>query len=325
MTTTKTEWIFTDRNNRNLLYKRKSEVLLVYAFVIALIIVAAISTEVFLKPRNLRNLFSSNIGLLLVTFGQLFIISLGGVDLSVGSVISIVNVLTVSIINDNPVTWIIAAIIGILVGAGIGFINGLLVVKGHMQAIIATLATQTVFSGVALFIMDSPRGKLPSNLCKFITKGWNHIFPLLIVVLITIVMWLLMNRTRFGRSILAIGGNEQAAESSGISVSKIKIMTFMASSILIAIAALYISAFATSGNPLIGEQYTQRSITTAVVGGTFLTGGKCSVVGCLAAVLIMGIINNLLNLLGISAYYQYVIQGVILIAALSISAARTNK
>lgn len=325
MNKTKSSLLLADGHNRRLLYKRKSDVLLVYAFVILMIIVAVSTSGTFLKIRNVRNLFSSNVGLLIVTFAQLFIVSFGGVDLSVGSIISVVNVLTVSIITDNPASWLLAGAAGIAVGACVGLINGLLVVKGNMQAIIATLATSTIFSGVALLIMDTPGGNVPTVLSKFITKGWNYVVPLLIVLAVTLVVWFTINRTRFGRSVLAVGGNEQAAESSGISVGKIKILAFVASGILSAVAALYITAFATSGNPLVGDTYTQRSITTVVVGGASLAGGKSSVLGCIAAVLIMGIINNLLNLLGISAYYQYVLQGVILIIALSISAIRSGK
>jgi len=325
MEKTRKPWLFADRHNRSLLYRRKSEVLLVYAFVIVMIIVAALSSDLFLVTRNLRNLLNSNVGLLIVTFGQLFVITLGGIDLSVGAVISVVNVTTVTLITDDPATWALAGVAGVVCGAVIGLINGLLVVKGNMQAIIATLATQTVFFGVALFIMDTPSGSLPSELSKFITKGWNYTVPVLIAIVITIVVWFLMNRTRFGRSVFAVGGNEQAAESSGISVVKTKMLAFMTSGILAAIAALYITAYATSGNPLIGESYVQRSITTVVVGGASLAGGKSSVMGCIAAVLILGIINNLLNLLGISSYYQYVLQGVILIGALAISASRSRK
>lgn len=134
-----------------------------------------------------------------------------------------------------------------------------------------------------------------------------------------------MFRTNFGRAIFAVGGSEQAAECSGIRVGRTKIMAFAVSGLISAVAALYISFYSTSGNPLIGESYTQRSITTAVVAGATLVGGKSSVIGCFAAVGIMGIINNLLNLMHVSSYYQFVIQGVILILALAFSAIRSRK
>lgn len=311
--------------NLKLLIRRKTDVLMVYGFLLAMILVGAFSTDVFMKQRNLLKLFEANIGLLMVTFAQVFVVSLGGVDLSVGSVISVVNVMLITLINDNPITWVYAFALALLAGALIGVFNGLLVVRGHMQPIIATLATQTIFAGVALFIMDIPSGTLPSVLSKFLTRGWGYVFPFAYVILITAAIWIIFNRTSFGRSILAIGGNEMSAESSGISVNLTKVLAFVASGIMAAIAGITITAYTTSGNPLVGESYTQRSITTAVVGGALLAGGKNSIIGCLASVLIMGIINNLLNLLRITAYYQYVLQGVILIAALALSAIRSNK
>lgn len=317
--------ILTNRHNRSMLLRRKFDVLMVYLVLAALVIYAGSASEVFLKPRNLKNLFASNIGLLLVTYAQIFVIALGGVDLSVGSIISVVNVTLITILTEHPTHWPLAFVVAIAIGAGVGLINGLLVVKGNMQPIIATLATQTSFAGVALFIMDIPGGTMPSDLAKFIAKGWDFRFPLLYVAALTAIVWFIFFRTNLGRSILAVGGNEQSAECTGIHVARTKIAAFVASGILSAIAAICITAYTTSGNPLVGEQYTQRSITTAVVGGALLSGGKVSVIGCIAATLIMGIINNMLNMLNIIAYYQYVIQGIILVAALAISAIRSKK
>lgn len=317
--------ILTNRHNRGMLLRRKFDVLMVYLVLVALIAYAGSASEVFMKPRNLKNLFASNVGLLLVTYAQIFVIALGGVDLSVGSIISVVNVTLITMLTKNPEAWPLAFAVAIAIGAAVGLINGLLVVKGNMQPIIATLATQTSFAGVALFIMDIPGGTMPSDLAKFIAKGWDFLFPLLYVIVITAIIWIIFYRTNFGRSILAVGGNEQSAECTGINVARTKILAFMTSGILSAIAAICITAYTTSGNPLVGEQYTQRSITTAVVGGALLAGGKVSVIGCIAATLIMGIINNMLNMLNIIAYYQYVIQGLILVAALAISAIRSKK
>ena len=288
--------ILTNSHNRGMLIRRKSDVLLVFAVLIAMFAFASFSSEVFLKPRNLKGLFGANIGLLILSYAQIFIIALGGVDLSVGSVISVVNVTIITILGKNPDAWPLAFAVALAIGAGVGLINGLLVVKG-----------------------------MPSYLSKLIAKGWDYIFPAIYVIIITAVVWIIFNRTRFGRSILAIGGNEQAAECTGIRVARTKILAFMSSGILSAIAAICITAYTTSGNPLVGEPFTQRSLTTAVVGGALMAGGKVSVIGCIAATFIMGLINNMLNLLNISAYYQYVLQGVILVGALAISALRSKK
>ena len=317
--------VLKSKHNRQMLIKRKNEVIFAYVFLAIMILFAVLTADRFVTMRNLRNLLSANIGLLLVSYGQLCCVLLGGVDLSTGSVISLVNVICVTLITDSPSTWVLAGILSLAVGAGIGFINGLLVTKGNLQPLIATLATQTFFAGVALLIMPNPTGTLPSKLCKFISKGCNYLVPILIVIITTVIMWFIINRRKFGRALLAIGGNEQSARSSGIHVDRVKIKAFMLCGFMAALAGLYISAFTTSGSPIVGEAYTQKSINAAVVGGASLAGGKGSVIGCIAATLILGIISNLLNLKGVSSYYQYVFQGLILIIALSVSAIRSKR
>ncbi len=317
--------VLKSKHNRQMLIKRKNEVIFAYLFLAVMIIFAVLTADRFVTMRNLRNLLSANIGLLLVSYGQLCCVLLGGVDLSTGSVISLTNVICVTLITDSPSTWVLAGILSLAVGAGIGFVNGLLVTKGNLQPLIATLATQTFFAGVALLIMPNPTGTLPSKLCKFISKGCNYLVPVLIVLVTTVIMWIVINRRKFGRALLAIGGNEQSARSSGIHVDRVKIKAFMLCGFMAALAGLYISTFTTSGSPIVGDAYTQKSINAAVVGGAALAGGKGSVIGCIAATLILGIISNLLNLKGVSSYYQYVFQGLILIIALSVSAIRSKR
>lgn len=234
--------ILHSKHDRLLLFKRKSEVIFVYIFLVIFFIAAMLLSDRFMTERNLRNLIISNIGLLFVAYGQLFIVLLGGVDLSVGSVISLTNVICVTMITENPSTWFLAFIASLAAGAGVGLVNGLLVVRGRLQPIIATLATQTFFAGVALYIMPGPEGILPSELCKFITKGWNYLFPLFLTLIVSTVVWLLLNRSRFGRAVLAVGGNEQSAKSSGISVGTVKIKSFIFTSLMAVMAgrAVYI-------------------------------------------------------------------------------------
>lgn len=313
------------KHNRSMLYRRKSEVILVYVILLAFIFAAIFLSDVFLKSRNIRNLLISCVGLLFVSYGQLLIIILGGVDLSVGSVISLVNVVMVKLVTDNPATWIYACLISLAIGLAVGLLNGLIVVMGNLQPIIATLATQTFLAGVALAILPEPSGTLPSDLCKFVTKGLNYVFPALLTIVVTALVWMMLNRSRTGRYIQAVGGNEQSAKSSGIPTGKVKIKAFVLCALLAALSGIFLSCYATSGSPLLGEAYAQKSINVAVVGGASLAGGKGSVIGCIAAALILGIISNLLNLRRINSYYQFVIQGIILIIALALSAIRSHK
>lgn len=305
-------------------FRRKSEVVFIFLVLAILFAAVSISTEYFLVRRNIINLFVSNIGLLFVTFAQLIILLLGGVNLSVGALISLTNVICVTIITEQVHTWILALILCTLCGLTVGLINGLLVAKAKLQPLIATLATSTVLGGIALLIMPNPSGALPSRLCKFFTGGANGLVPFLFVGIVSVFMWLLINRTRFGRSLLAIGGSVQAARSSGIQVENIQFKAYLLSSLLSVLSGLFLSAYATSGNPLIGDVFTQQSITAAVVGGASLSGGKGSVSGCIAAVLVLGVLYNMMNLMHISSYYQYVFQGLVLMISLSITAIRTR-
>ncbi len=313
------------RQNRRYFIKRESSVLYALIFLVAIFIFGCVSSEYFLTARNLRNLLSLNVGMLILTFGQYIILLLGGVDLSVSSVISICSVMCAKYMTDSPASWLLIVALCIVASAVIGFVNGMLVTYGGLQAIIATLATQTIFAGVALAIMPQPGGHIPAALMKFVTKGWGYTVPLLIVVLFFILVWIVANRTALGRGILAVGGNEQSAETSGISADRIKIAGFILCSILAGFAGIYLGIFSSSGNPLLGEPYAQRSITAAVLGGTLLSGGKGSVVGCVLGALILGLITNILNLLGVSAYYQFVVQGALLILTLAMGALKSRK
>lgn len=315
-----------ERQNRNHLLHRKSEVLFAFLFLMAMVIFGSFASPYFLTTRNLRNLLTLNIGMILLTFAQMYIILLGGVDLSVGSVVSMTSVICATMMVEGSIgNWLLVIVLCLLASAGIGLVNGLLVTKGGLQPIIATLATQTVFAGVALVILPGPGGDIPSALTKFLTRGAGYAVPMLFVLAFIVLAWIILNRTAFGRAIYAVGGNEQSAESAGIHVDSVKIKTFILAAVFAGIAGLYISIYSTSGNPLLGEPYTQRSITAAVVGGALLTGGKGSAVGCVIGALILGIITNLLNLMNINTYYQFVLQGVLLILTLSISALRSRK
>lgn len=315
-----------ERQNRNHLLHRKSEVLFAFLFLMAMVIFGSFASPYFLTTRNLRNLLTLNIGMILLTFAQMYIILLGGVDLSVGSVVSMTSVICATMmVEGNIGNWLLVIILCLLASAAIGLVNGLLVTKGGLQPIIATLATQTVFAGVALVILPGPGGDIPSALTKFLTRGAGYAVPILFVLAFIVLAWIILNRTAFGRAIYAVGGNEQSAESAGIHVDSVKIKTFILAAVFTGVAGLYLSIYSTSGNPLLGEPYTQRSITAAVVGGALLTGGKGSAVGCVIGALILGIITNLLNLMNINTYYQFVLQGVLLILTLSISALRSRK
>lgn len=254
-----------ERQNRNHLLHRKSEVLFAFLFLMAMVIFGSFASPYFLTTRNLRNLLTLNIGMILLTFAQMYIILLGGVDLSVGSVVSMTSVICATMmVEGNIGNWLLVIILCLLASAcQLAWSTGLLVTKGGLQPIIATLATQTVFAGVALVILPGPGGDIPSALTKFLTRGAGYAVPILFVLAFIVLAWIILNRTAFGRAIYAVGGNEQSAESAGIHVDSVKIKTFILAAVFAGVAGLYLSIYSTSGNPLLGEPYTQRTITAA--------------------------------------------------------------
>ena len=213
-----------ERQNRNHLLHRKSEVLFAFLFLMAMVIFGSFASPYFLTTRNLRNLLTLNIGMILLTFAQMYIILLGGV------------ICAIMMVEGNIGNWLLVIILCLLASAAIGLVNGLLVTKGGLQPIIATLATQTVFAGVALVILPGPGGDIPSALTKFLTRGVGYAVPILFVLAFIVLAWIILNRTAFGRAIYAVGGNEQSAESAGIHVDSVKIKTFILAALFAGVA-----------------------------------------------------------------------------------------
>lgn len=315
--------ILLSKANRGHLWRRKADVAIVWLFTLLLMAAAGALDENFLNPRNLNNLVSIWLPMALAAYAQTFVILMGGLDLSSGSVISLSSVICATTMTTWGIFPSVAA--ALLAGAGIGLMNGLIITKGRQQPMIVTLSTQTIFAGVSLLILDKPGGKIDIDFARVVVYGLSKRMPLLILIVFSVLLWLTLNRTVYGRSLFAIGGSESAAVSAGIQVDRVKILTYVLSGVLSALSGVLLSALMSSGDPLAGVQYTMRTITAAVVGGTAFVGGKGGIVGTFAGVFLLAIINNILNLIGMPSYYQYVAQGLILIAALTISALRMRK
>lgn len=317
----------TKLSNYTGIWDRYSQVIIAYLFLAVIMIIATILSDVFLSVNNLSNVLVASMPLIIASFAQtLCIITTGIPDLSVGAIVSLANVIAATVMGIGTFGYIPGLIVALLAGAGFGLINGIIVTKGRIQPIIVTLATSAVIGGVALVILPNPGGLVHPGFCQAITGDIYGIpVPLLVLIILTTGMWLLMRKTNFGRAILAIGGNEHSAYSSGILVDRIKIMTFVLSGLLSALAGIFLSARMYSGDPTVGEPVTMNTITATVLGGTALTGGKGTIMGTIAGAIIIKIINNVLNLYGISSFYQYIFQGLILITVLTFSSLRRKE
>lgn len=288
---------------------------------ILLVVVISVLNTAFLDLSNLLNLLRQVSINGLIAFGMTFVILTGGIDLSVGSILALSSAFTAILITSG-LDPIVALIVGVLGGFLLGVFNGVLVTFGSMAPFIATLATMTIFRGLTLVITDgNPITDLgDSYLFQLFGKGYffGTPVPAVTMIIVFIVLAIILQKTTFGRHTYAIGGNEVASKISGIKVNKVKILIYGISGLMSALAGAILTSRLNSAQPTAGTSYELDAIAAVVLGGTSLTGGKGRIVGTLIGVLIIGVLNNGLNLLGVSSFYQQVVKGIVILIAVLI-------
>ncbi len=309
----------------NHFWNKNSQVIIICLFTVGIMVVAAILDQDFLTTRNLNNFVLNALPLMIVSFGEMMIILTAGIDLSLGSILSLSNVVCVAVMDPkNPITIPLAILAALAVGLGCGAFNGLLVTKARLSPVIATIITMNIFGGAALAIQPVPGGDVPSAFAKFMLGKSGFPTHIVLMIVVTLVLWALTTYCAAGKKMRAVGGNEDAAYSTGILINRVKLLTYSLAGFLTAIAAVFLTAQMRSGDAAVGNSYSLNAITVAVVGGTLLTGAVGNILGAAAGAFMIMVINNILNLVGVSSFYQYVFQGLILIAALAISSLRTR-
>ena len=292
--------------NKNF-WNKHGHVVIIYVFLVALMLLVSVFSRDFFTIGNFKNLLRTSFPLLMVALGQTLIILTGGIDLSLGGIVALANVVCVMTMNtESPVGFILPLIAAVVLGLVCGALNGVLVTRGNLAPIIVTIATTAIFDGCAL--------------PKFLTRGLKGAVPLILFLVILILVRTLTNQTPYGKALRAIGGSENAAYSTGVKVKKVKFIAYCLAGLLCAAAGIFLSAQMNSADATIGKNYAMNAITATVVGGTAMTGAVGDPLGTIAGVFIISIINNMLNLFGVSSFYQFVCQGLILILALSLSA-----
>nr|MDH3175242.1 ribose ABC transporter permease RbsC [Bacillus pumilus] len=285
---------------------------------IILVAIVSILNPAFLEPLNILNLLRQISINALIAFGMTFVILTGGIDLSVGAILALSSALTAGFIVSG-MDPILAIIVGCIIGAILGMVNGLLITKGKMAPFIATLATMTIFRGLTLVYTDgNPITGLGSNYAfQLFGRGYflGIPVPAITMLLTFIVLWVLLHKTPFGRRTYAIGGNEKAAFISGIKVPRVKIMIYSLAGFMSALAGAILTSRLNSAQPTGGTSYELDAIAAVVLGGTSLSGGRGRIVGTLIGVLIIGVLNNGMNLLGVSSFYQSVVKGIVILIA----------
>ena len=318
-----------DNLNKNflkiLLYlKEKMAALIV---VIVIIVFMSISSPHFLTLANFINILKQSSIIGIIAAGMTLVILLGGIDLSVGSILSFSSFITAELIIIYNCNIIITIIIGLLVGALLGYINGFIITKFSLRPFIVTLAMMGIIRGFTYICFEGESFYSFPEEFKKLADGFIGIvpIPIIIMVLIYSILYILLNRTNLGRIIYAIGDNEKAALFIGIQTKKYKLLAYLITGILSALAGLILAARVNVVVPTVGEGLELDVIAAVVIGGTSLGGGRGNVFGSFLGALMMGIVKNSLNLLLVSSHWQRVILGITIITAVSIDIIGKNK
>jgi ribose/xylose/arabinose/galactoside ABC-type transport system permease subunit len=296
------------------------------AVLAVVVIVAALTLDGFFTGGNIENilLHASFVGLIAV--GMTFVIITGGVDLSVGSLVALGGVLAGLSVGAG---WPLALIVPTLACGIIGLVNGLLIAKARLPFFIVTLAGLLGFRGLALVLSGAQTIPI-SGSPAFVWFGQGEIFGLdvpIIIMLVTFVVGaLVLNRTRYGEALFAVGGSEEAARLAGVQVDRVKIIAYTASGALSGLAGALVAAWLSAGQPLVGQAWELYAIAAVVLGGTLLTGGAGTMLGSLAGLLLFYTIQNVINQVGtLTSYTQQVVTGAFLIVVVAAQTYLTRK
>ena len=263
----------------------------------------------------------------LIAFGMTLSILLGGIDLSVGSILAVSSVLAAMMMRGGHGAGL-AVGIAVLAGAGMGSLNGVIIAKGRVAPFIATLGMLTLLRGVALVLSNgSPISGFSSHFFAMLGGGYvARLIPVPVVLMLAMfaVFWFVLTRTVFGRHVYATGGNAEAAKLSGVNTNRVQLLAYTVSGAMAALAGVILTSRLDSAQPTAGAGYELDAITAVVLGGTSLAGGRGWIFGTLVGALLIGVLNNGLNLMGVSSFYQQVVKGsVILLAVLLDRGAKT--
>ncbi|MCL4066042.1 ABC transporter permease [Pseudomonas sp. GX19020] len=289
--------------------------------VLALFVFFSFATDSFATLRNFSAVSGQAATLLIVCLGATFIVLMGSIDLSVGAIVLLVGAVSVSVLNAFSIGWLVIPFAA-LVGAGLGLVNGLIYTRGKIPSFIVTLGTLSVFSGIALTLLDGRAIQFNAPGLEDISIGqWIPRLPniALWAILAWVVLVVIGTRTRFGRYMYLIGGGEQVARTAGVPVERYKLYAFALSGLLAGFGAILAVARLGAAGPSLGSDLLLNSLAAIVVGGTSLAGGVGGVHRTLIGVLIIAILDNGLNLMGVSQFLQMIIKGLVVIAAVLVS------
>lgn len=297
----------------------------IFIVLIVLFIICSLISPYFLQYSNLINVTRQLCVGILIAYGEMLLIISGFLDLSVGSVLALAGVFSVSVFKSTQ-SMALALLAALLTGVVCNIINAVFVGQFNVPAFIATLGMQQAARGLALYFTG---GQNILQLGKFVKIGQGMAgpvpVPVIIVIGVTVVVWYLVNNTRYGRSLYAIGGSRAAAEASGINARRSIYISYILNGLMVGLAGMIFMARNNAGLPNGAVGYEMTGLTAAIVGGTSFTGGIGTVSGTIAGAFIIGFLENVMNLLGVNAYIQQIIEGAIIVLAVAFDVVSKSK
>ncbi|WP_245917520.1 ABC transporter permease [Bacillus canaveralius] len=290
-----------------------------FIVLLALVFIISLTNAKFLTMYNFLNIFRQVSINGLIAFGMTFVILTGGIDLSVGAILGLAGmIMGIMISGGTPDVIAIPTVLAI--GALLGLFNGVLISKVNLQAFIVTLATMTMYRGITMIVSDGiPAMGLTANspVLDFFSQGsvLGIPFPMIVFIVIFFILLVLLQNTVFGRGVYAIGGNEEVARLSSLPTTRIKTWVYVISGVMSALAGVILTSRLSSSQPTAGMGFELDAIAAVVIGGTSLAGGRGRLFGTFIGVLIIGVLNNGLNIIGVSAFYQQFIKGLVILLA----------
>lgn len=278
-------------------------------------------SPVFLTSSNILSVLLQISNNMFLALGMTLIIILGGIDLSVGSIVAMTGTLTVGFIVTNGMPMWLAIALGLVIGTACGFFNGFIVANFRVPAFIVTLAMMNMSRGVAYIYSGGRSTRIMND--KFMKIGTGQLFgvipyPVIYMIILIVVFIILLNKTKFGTYIFAVGGNRESAHLSGVPIKKVEIAVYTISGLLAAFAGLVLCSRMFSGQPAAGSGYEMDAIAACVLGGVSMSGGVGRISGTIFGAIVIGIISNGLNLMGVSSFWQLLVKGAIILIAVLI-------
>ena len=301
----------------------------IFVILFVLVVILSLASPMFMTPKNIINILTSESSRGLLAFGVAFCIISRGIDLSLGSVMAVSSVFAASLVqkltyptliipNLTYVPAWVAVLVGLAIGTVFGLANGLLIAYTKIPPFIATLGSQVIARGVALLYTNAY--PVPMLRPDFTIIGQGNMFGFIpnivaVFLLFAVIAYIMLNQTRFGKNVYAIGGNEDAARAAGIKVERNLVAIYTWSALTAAVAGVMVTSRSASGISSLGISYELDAIAAATVGGISHTGGIGTITGVIGGILVLGVINNGLLILGVSPYLQQIIKGVIIVVA----------